>query len=126
MGRFVRLEIRLVIMGINLWRGAGHGIVPPVPAILPVRPANGLRALRLRDAHKWRVSWRKAQLVPVLAFPGISVASIAIAKRQLKLAHLCSSYGGFFAWGHGIWLAQRDPTGLMAARNRLGPGASKY
>lgn len=55
---------------------------------------------------------------PVLAFPGLWVASIAIAKGQLKLAHRYSRHGGFFAGQRGIGLAQRRPTGLMAAGNR--------
>lgn len=56
---------------------------------------------------------RKAQKAGV-GIPGIWVASIAIAKGQLKLAHLYDRHGGFFAGQHGIGLAQRGLTGLVA------------
>ncbi len=83
MERFVRLEIRLVMCGINLWRGRAY---KPDPRdfsrfVLPTVCARPF------------ARWRKPCLVPVLTIPGISSASIAIAKRQLKRARPYNEQG---------------------------------
>ena len=101
MGRFVRLEIRLVIIGINLWRGGGAKKYAAFSRIfnrfvLPTALSRQPCLIGLQHARKRHAFRSKARLVPVLAFSGMWSASIAIAKRQLKQLRLFSRIGGFF------------------------------
>jgi hypothetical protein len=131
MGRFVRLEIRLVIIGINLWRGGGAKNYAAFSRIfnrfvLPTALSRQPCLIGLHRARKRHAFRSKARLVPVLAFSGMWSASIAIAKRQLKQLRLFSRIGGFFVGGRffsgglGNGLAQGSPEGLMASRDGTG------
>jgi len=106
-GRFVRLDIRLVISASTSGAGRGHANPCLIPAhSRPDHPANGFPLPDVRQIcpkidgqtphNLRRAICRKVWLVPTQAFPGLWGASTAIAKQQLKLARDRNRCGVFF------------------------------